>query len=434
MKPALPIATALVAAILAACTSDGTTTSSSGATSSSSSSAGGATSSSSSAGGTGGGHDHGAPSDTYPAFHPMLPTLVNEGGPVIAAPKIVPIYFMGDDASLTQGITDFAAALGPSSYWSSVASEYGIGAATASAPVALAETAGASLTDGDVQAWLAAKLNANDSAFPAPDASSIFLIVYPQGTTVTIQGAKTCTDLGAYHNSTKLDAAHGNLEVAYAVIPRCGSFQGLSGIDELTVAASHEILEAATDPSPMGTPAFDILDPDHVVWPIFTGNEVCDLCDASQSSYGKLPGFDFAVERCWSNAAAALLHDPCGPANPTLPYFNSAPVLPGTVHFSGLAFPGLVVPVGETRDLEIDLFSEAATSGPWSVTATDLAPAFGAPPELDLVLDRTEGLNGEKIWLSVTAKKKAASGFSIAILKSKLGKQTGVWVVPIGNK
>ncbi|MFO0612279.1 MAG: hypothetical protein U0414_06815 [Polyangiaceae bacterium] len=429
MIPRRPWVAVALAGLVACSSEEGTTSSSVSSTVSSSATGGSSTSS-----GAGGAHDPGMPSDVYPAFHPTLPTLVKESGAVLTAPRIVPVYFAGDDAALTQGMTNFTAALGASSYWAAVATEYGVGAATATAPVELAETADAHLDDADVQAWLAAKLDADDPAFPAPDANTIYLLVYPKGTTVTIEGATTCVDLGAYHNSTKLDAAHGGLDVPYAVIPRCGAFQGLSGIDELTVAASHEILEAATDPLPFEAPAFDTLDPDHAVWPIFTGNEVCDLCDASRSSYGKLPGFDFAVERCWSNAAASALHDPCVPANPATPYFNSAPVLPDTIHFSGLSFPGLIVPVGETRELEIDLFSEAKTSGPWTVTATDLVPSFGGAPELDLALDRSTGVNGEKLWLSVTAKKKASSGFSIAVLLSKLGEQTGVWIIPIGNK
>jgi hypothetical protein len=405
-------------------------------TSSSNSGAGGTSVTSATAGngGAGGAIDNGMPSDVYPAFHPTLPTITKEAGSVIAAPVIVPVYFQNDDATTTGHITDFASGLGTTSYWAAVTGEYGVGPATSDVPVEVSESPTGTIDDTAISAWLAQKLNANDSAFPTADDNTIFLLVYPPGVTVTIQGEQGCVNLGAYHNSVKLDAAHASLPVAYAVIPNCPNFHGFTGIDEITLASSHELIEAATDPFPMDTPAYDLPDPDHTIWTIYTGNEICDFCDNSASSYTKLPGFDYMIERCWSNKSAALLHDPCVPGDASLPYFNSAPVLDGTVHFQTLTFPGVIIPVGQTRDVELDLFSEAKTGGPWSLSAEDLAPSFGGAAELEFSFDRSSGVNGEKIHLSVTAKKKAASGFSLFVLKSSLGDQTSSWVIPVGNQ
>ena len=384
------------------------------------------------AGGAGG--DKGMPSDTYPAFHPTLPTIVKGMGSVVAAPKIVPVYFASDDPAITSAITGLTSQLGASTYWGSTTSEYGVGPATALPPASFSETPPPKMDDVDVRAWLTTKLNANDTGLPAADADTIYVLVYPANTAITLQGATTCKDLGAYHEAGALDAAHANLPIHYAVIPHCTNFNGFGAVDFATIAVAHELIETATDPAPDVSSGWSGADEDHLVWPIQSGNEICDFCDTSPASYEKVTGIDFLVERCWSNKAAIALHDPCVPAAPTLPYFNSAPVLKDTIHYMTLTFPGVIVPVGATRDVELDLFSEAKTSGPWTVTAEDLAPTFGGAPELAFTFDRTAGQNGEKIYVSVTAKKKAASGFSVFVLKSTLGTETNTWVVPVGNQ
>src|SRR5262245_42920223 len=57
--------------------------------SSSESNSASSSSSSSSSGAGGGGGDDGAPSTHYPAFTPVMPSIVNSGGRTIKAPKIL---------------------------------------------------------------------------------------------------------------------------------------------------------------------------------------------------------------------------------------------------------------------------------------------------------------------------------------------------------
>src|SRR5258708_23433680 len=73
--------------------------------------AGGGTASSSSSSGIG------QPSDVYPAPHPEPPTVVDAGGPVLAAPVIVPVFFKSDDASIKSSLTTFLHQIGATSYW-----------------------------------------------------------------------------------------------------------------------------------------------------------------------------------------------------------------------------------------------------------------------------------------------------------------------------
>src|ERR1700689_4449574 len=88
-------------------------------------------SSSSSSNGSSPESDAGDAGSAFPADHPALPQVLNEGGPVMTAPKFVAITFPND--TLATDIAAFSTKIGASAYWTSVVSEYGVGAGTSSA-------------------------------------------------------------------------------------------------------------------------------------------------------------------------------------------------------------------------------------------------------------------------------------------------------------
>jgi hypothetical protein len=102
---------------------------------------------------------------------------------------------------------------------------------------------------------------------------------------------------------------------AYAFIPDCG----LSD-EEVMFAVSHEIAEAATDPSPEVQPTWQSATPP---------GEIADLCgDLSTTLDGGLDAdggaLSYQVQRLYSTKVAALgTSDPCVPA-PSTPWFNVA--------------------------------------------------------------------------------------------------------------
>src|ERR1700733_7407877 len=264
---------------------------------------------------------------SYPAFTPSDPPQVaNLGGVVMASPKIVPVFFAGDDPMILAALTDFTKKVGGTDYWKAAATEYGVGPATGADPIQLtaADAPPTTIDDSAIQLWLAAKLNGNDPAFGTPDENTIYTIFYPQGVTITLGGVQavpdagvaeggtdggtdaatppgaqaSCQTFGGYHQNIALDAAHGGKVVAYAVVPRCPTFGGLTGIDVLTGAGSHELLEAATDPFPLTTPAFAQVDDAHLYWEsLLGGGEIGDLCAQSASSFVKFPGLPSTVQR-----------------------------------------------------------------------------------------------------------------------------------------
>jgi hypothetical protein len=392
----------------------------------------------------------GTPTDTYPASHPVAPKVVSMGGPVLAAPRVSPVFFSGDDATVTGPLTTFVDGLGTlaidgTPYWAAATSEYGVGPLTALAAVELTETAPAAIADSALKVWLAGLLDADDPALPTPDDDTLIALFYPASTTVTldIPGSPDevgCTDIGGYHSSTVLDAAHGKRNVAYAVLPRCPDLApDVPVLDMTTFFASHELIEASTDPYPLVTPAYLLEDTGHLDWALAVGGgEVADMCAAWLSSIVLTPSGDPFVQRSWSNAAAAAGHDPCVPAPAGEVYFNSVPVLPDTIMLPTTPpaeVVGVRIPVGMTKTIDVDLFSDGETIGPWSVAAQQLPLAVGtkSPSTLTLCLDASAGSNGQTLHLTLTVSPEATEGFELFELTSTLGDQVTYWYGLVGN-
>ncbi len=248
------------------------------------------------------------------APHAPFPQVPNGGGHTLKHPKLVTITFQGyPHKDEVEAFGDFIV----SSRWlETVGADYGIGAGTHVQKVVLTDTPPVQIDDSQIQQFLLGKLA--DGTLPMPDdpASSDFLymIYYPQSTTITLQGAQSCQFFGGYHQ----DMGNAQVHAAYAVIPDCGGGMVLSAIQEITVAASHEFIEAATDAFPQQQEAYvlqDFLNP----WSFMPG-EVGDLCAFKFTQEG-----NFAVQRIWSNTAAAASSEPCIPADPQAPYFNVSP-------------------------------------------------------------------------------------------------------------
>ncbi len=212
----------------------------------------------------------------------------------------------------------------------------------------------------------------------------------------------------------------------------------MSEIDALTDTGSHELIEGSTDPYPLTDhPAYGQVDNAHIFWLLaLGGGETSDMCAQSHTASYNDPDVGYMVQRSWSNKAAAAGKDPCVP-RPREPYFNSAPVLNDNVTLGGLGstikVKGVQIPIGATKTVEIDLFSEAATSGPWEVAAYDYNEYMGGQPALDFSFDATSGQNGQKLHLDITPLKVGQYNVEMFFIVSKLGDQQNIWVGVVGN-
>jgi hypothetical protein len=368
----------------------------------------------------------------YPASHPPLPTVVSAGGPTLATPEFIPITFPGDPNQAD--IVAFTSAIGASTYWSTIASQYGVGPATRGAPVVLTAAeeppgTGGTIADADVQAWLQMEIESG-VLVGTNGPSTVYAVYFPSGTTITLPTesggiAESCLQFGGYHAffQTTDTGAH----VAYVVIARCSTFPTtsgpLTGLDAITGPASHEYLEVATDPEPRSNPAY--VDPDeaNIFWAFaFGGGEIGDMCALFPNAFFKPAGLPYTVQRSWSNESALASHDPCQPdLTRGEVYFNSVAVLPDEVTIGGAMTRALTLDLHTSKTVEVDLYSDGPTTGPWSVQAVDVLEFQGYAAALSFRWDKTSGTNGDKLHLTVTARSNPRGGIDGFMLMSQLG-------------
>jgi len=392
--------------------------------------------------------DNGSPSDAFPAPHPPLPQLTNlRGGPILTTPTVYLVAFPG--YPYLTDLQTFASHMASATYWNSVTAEYGVGALTYGGTITLTgQTAANMLTQAQIGTWVAQELASG--AFGTPDPEGIYTILYPSTTMITqpnpvvaaLPAVQSCTAFYGYHDNISVALTDGGAPTnfAYAVIPTCDTV-----VDDLTAAISHEWVEAATDPFLTSTGSFGLtggpdsayftVDADHAIWAVLGGGEAGDLCEPEGQSVFITPAdVGYTVQRIWSNNLARGSHDPCGP-EPSGPSFNAAPVLTETETITSTLLSGTIVtkgvtiPSGASKTIEVDLYSDADTGGPFTVAASDaLATSYGLPTSMDFQWDRTQGVNGEKLHLTITVTRASIlAGVHAFAITSTLGDRQAVW-------
>jgi hypothetical protein len=353
------------------------------------------------------------PGSSFGAAHAALPLLVEQGVSVLQAPKIVTVTFPGDTNAAQ--LEAFGATVTNNSWWDTVRKGFCDPGSTTSClgdgptgtKVELTTAPGASYTDSStgqtpssLQAFIQGLI---PSAIPQPDAQTILVFYFPSTTTITLDGQASCSVFGGYHNSMVV----GGTRFAYAVVNECPPMTGTTrtALEETTFEASHEILEAATDPAQILTANggeqvgyyLNLNDPSILPWNAVAGGEAGDLClDFLGLGQDATTEGGFTVQRIWSNAAAAAGGDPCVPGVADT-YFNVAPE-------TWL----LTTDVGGSPTFTADAFSSAATPD-WTVIGYDLnaTSATNLSPYLAITLNGAKSAtvkNGDKVAVSVTLK------------------------------
>jgi hypothetical protein len=243
----------------------------------------------------------------------------------------------------------------------------------------------------------------------------LYVLFYPQGTTAGsfLGGGDTCTNLGAghfiggYHWETQSGAYH----VPYAVVPMCSDTTGVELASDIEASASHEIMEASTDPFPYTNPAWDIIDPNNP-WG-GTGGETADLCEGQT-----LQQNGFFVQRIWSNTAAALENvPPCIPAPPG-GFYDVSPA-PNTTQ---------TVAAGASTTFTLTGFSTAPIP-PWNLIAFPGYSTFTPT----LALSASTIGNGQTATLKVTVPAGTPSqGYaSVFVSSSRAADDFNYWLVAV---
>lgn len=363
----------------------------------------------------------------------QMPQVTSSGGPVLANPKTVLLSFPGDP--IATSMDPFAASLASDPYWKVATSEYGVGPLTVLSPVHLHRSAPSSVSDAEIQSILTTALANPVNNFGPPDPSTIYALLIPYGTAVTgANGGSACGAGGfaGYHGAFALPDG---TVIPYAVIVECKL--GVSKAGTLT----HELAEAVTDPFIHTTPAFNRVGSHDLGFRIghTRGTEVGDMCEGVN---GTVDDGAEKVARIWSNAAARTGHNPCVPAPAGEAFFIALPTsVPDTVQATlpngeSMAGSGFALAAGQSRTIELGLMSDG-TSAPWSVSVHEVDPSVkggaGVPTttRLTFSLDKTTGVAGDRMMLTVTAVADTTGGAPFAIV-SELNGEKREWFGIVG--
>lgn len=257
--------------------------------------------------GAGGGDTAGAPGFMTAAHGPyplMTAVLPNQ---VIHNVQLVTITYEGwDQKDLMEGFGD---TIVQSDWLVAVGAEYGVGKGAHVGKVVMPGPAPAAASAGFIANLI--KTGVTNGTIPGPTAAApsndfFYLVYFPATTIVNFGGpvSGTCESqgFGGYHLSTQLNGSR----LAYGAIPGC------QPPDSLQISASHELIEAATDPAQKG---YNFAD--NEAWGAVAGSEVGDACNDllwHESGY--------IFQRSWSNAAASAGKEPCVPVLPGLGAFG----------------------------------------------------------------------------------------------------------------
>ncbi len=245
------------------------------------------------------------------------PKVLYFGGPVISAVKIVSVFWGSKvNPIIKNGIDQFYVDVTNSTYMDWLNNEYntsrktsdgsrdgtgqsiGRGMLFKSVVINPINTA-VKLDKVDVEAEIVKQI-ANNS-LPAPDANTLYMIAFPKGITLTTGGIASCQAWCGDHEGFT-DPKYGN--IYYAMMPdltgacQFGCSYGSNMLDSFTNIASHEIIEAITDPmcpnigQDGGYPA---------AWLSADQNEVGDLCTTSKATL-KVGSKTYAVQGEWQNS------------------------------------------------------------------------------------------------------------------------------------
>jgi hypothetical protein len=224
--------------------------------------------------------------------------LTFRGGPVLQNVRVVTVFWGANQ--FAANLNSYYGAVTNSAYYDWL-SEYNttnptqhIGRGTFVASYNDSGAPAGHLTDTQVKSRLGSLID--QGRVPAPDANTYYAIHFAPGISID----DSCSSFCAYHGSF----SHNGRAVYYGVLPDlggqcaggCGSNANM--IDNLTLVASHELVEATTD-ADVGN--------NNLAWYDDNNGEIGDICVGQQGSAA-----GYAVQKEWSNQAGACIDHGAG--------------------------------------------------------------------------------------------------------------------------
>jgi hypothetical protein len=342
-----------------------------------------------------------------------LPRVVNRGGPFIRNPRIVTITFTRDEPQVVAKVEQFGDTITQTSWWREVVDSYCakpddcIGEAQPGPHVRLGDALPSSMQEIDVDKLL--EREAKAGRFGPLDPNTLLLLYLPKGVTLEGLSSKYCAGgPRAFHRSIEVE----NQNVAFAALPRCGDEA------ELTATASHELVEAVTNPNPSSR-GFAFERSSANLGFLAAGLEPVDPCGLITMDSHWIPEAGFVVQQAWSNRAAALGRDPCVPSRPDRPYLALVP-RESTVRLNK---------EGASATIALDARSDRPVPK-WAISALDLTGYRDHAEYVDLSLDKSTIESGQSATLTITVRMLGKSETVVGAV-STLGVTSHMWPIAI---
>ena len=225
------------------------------------------------------------------------------GGPLLTNVKIVSVMWGPNVRQATRdSMGNFYGAI-TNSRFLDVADEYstttrlmGRGTLIQSVTITPNNTS-ATLLDSDIQNELATQIN--QQKLPVADGNTLYQIHFPASVTKITEpfGGVSCVNFCAYHWVANVTVPPGRtFKAPYSVLPDqgpCGCGQALS---DFTAIASHEMMEAMTDPQPFTGWSPEIGDP--------------SACQTQRVTVPTSSGQRWGIQPMWSNTANGCVSAP----------------------------------------------------------------------------------------------------------------------------
>ncbi len=258
----------------------------------------------------------GQPPLRHGLFAPPGANLTYFGGPVISNVRIVMVlygsgtYLPQVALTTTPNMATFYAGVTNSPYMDWL-NEYNtptqnIGRGTYHGMVQITPSParnGSTIDDSQIQAELVAQITAG--LLPPPDANTLYMIHFPNGKTITQGGVASCQAGGfcAYHGTI----SHSGSDIYYGVLPDmetgsgcdAGCGNAVTTFQNQTSVASHEMIEAVTDPAVGLATVFG----PPLAWYDTNYGEIGDICNAQQSTVVGADGVTYTVQQQFSDLA-----------------------------------------------------------------------------------------------------------------------------------
>jgi hypothetical protein len=203
--------------------------------------------------------------------------LSYHGGPIISNIKVVKVDWNGNvDPTTSANMTAFYSAFVTSEQWAGLnqyntvrnansgpnngqpGTQQNLGLGTAQSASGTLNQTATNVTDAQIQTAIAGQLG---TTLPTPDSNTLYAIHFPPNSIISAFGWTSCQGnggpnhawFGAYHNAFTTTVNGQSQRVRYAVIDDStvdcgGAYPFQAALDNQTHVASHELMEAATDP------------------------------------------------------------------------------------------------------------------------------------------------------------------------------------------